>query len=87
MKGLEPKNVDFPGPGTYATTRPWEQPDFHQKKAPFNGTASRNDKRSFTHAGNHHVYRSFLLSLKFLLFCSQLVLVDIICYHQLEMKQ
>ena len=53
--GLEPKNVDFPGPGTYATTRPWDQPDFHMKKVPFNSTSLRNDKRSFTNAGVLHV--------------------------------
>ncbi len=56
-KGLEPKNVDFPGPGAYATTRLWERDDFHTKNVPFNGTASRNDKRSFTHAGIQHVRR------------------------------
>ena len=55
LAGLQPKNVDFPGPGQYATTRPWEQSDFHAKQIPFNGTASRNDKRSFTHAGIQHV--------------------------------
>lgn len=53
--GLEPKNVDFPGPGAHAITRPWESADFHAKKFPFNSTSSRNDKRSFTHAGVHHV--------------------------------
>ena len=55
--GLEPKNVDFPGPGTYATTRPWEQNDFHMKRVPFNVTGSRNDRRSFLHTGVHHVNR------------------------------
>ncbi|CAF3699406.1 unnamed protein product [Rotaria sordida] len=52
--GLEPKNVDFPGPGTYDINRPWEQSDFHKKKVPFNATSSRNDKRSFTHSGANH---------------------------------
>ncbi|CAF0950222.1 unnamed protein product [Rotaria sp. Silwood1] len=52
--GLEPKNVDFPGPGAYVVTRPWEQNDFHAKKVSFNATSSRNDKRSFTHTGAHH---------------------------------
>ncbi len=55
IKGIEPKNVDFPGPGTYSLTNSWEQHDFHAKKVPFNTTALRNDKRSFTHAGIHHV--------------------------------
>ncbi|CAF1095780.1 unnamed protein product [Adineta steineri] len=49
--GLEPKNVTFPGPGAYATVRQWEEHDFHKKKVPFNGTSSRNDKRSFTNTG------------------------------------
>ncbi|CAF1035654.1 unnamed protein product [Rotaria sordida] len=52
--GLEPKNADFPGPGTYAITRPWEKYDYHQKKVPFNSTASRNDNRSFTSASAQH---------------------------------
>ncbi|CAF0783377.1 unnamed protein product [Adineta ricciae] len=51
--GLEPKNVDFPGPGAYATTRTWEQEDFHKKKVPFNTSSSRNDKRSFTNIGGN----------------------------------
>jgi hypothetical protein len=55
LKGLEPKNVDFPGPGAYALTRPWEPHDYHMKKVPFNSTSTRNDKRSFTHTGGHHV--------------------------------
>lgn len=55
LKGLEPKNVDFPGPGAYALTRPWEPIDYHMKKVPFNSTSTRNDKRSFTHTGGHHV--------------------------------
>ncbi len=63
IKGLEPKNVDFPGPGAYELTRSWDQSDFHQKKVPFNATASRNDKRSFTHAGIHHVCQSSLFNL------------------------
>ena len=71
IAGLEPKNVDFPGPGHYATTRSWEQSDFHEKKVPFNTTASRNDKRSFTNVGILHVraFRSFhFLSIIFLSF-------------------
>ncbi|CAF1053238.1 unnamed protein product [Adineta ricciae] len=52
--GLEPKNVTFPGPGAYATVRPWEEHDFHTKKVPFNMTASRNDKRSFTNVGSQN---------------------------------
>ncbi len=55
IKGLEPKNVDFPGPGAYATVRPWADHDFHMKKVPFNATASRNDKRSFTNTGGQNV--------------------------------
>ncbi len=54
-KGLEPKNVDFPGPGAYAITRPWEQHDFQDKKVPFNTSSSRNDKRSFTNIGGQQV--------------------------------
>lgn len=49
--GLEPKNVDFPGPGAYALTRPWERHDYHKKKVGFNSTSSRNDRRSFTNTG------------------------------------
>ncbi len=57
IQGLEPKNVDFPGPGAYEATRSWEPQDFHAKKVPFNMTGSRNDKRSFTHSGANHVCR------------------------------
>ncbi|CAF4379536.1 unnamed protein product, partial [Adineta steineri] len=54
--GLEPKNIDFPGPGAYAVTRPWEQHDYHTRKVPFNTSSSRNDKRSFTNiAGNQTI--------------------------------
>ncbi|CAF1342278.1 unnamed protein product [Rotaria magnacalcarata] len=52
--GLQPKNVDFPGPGSYDAARAWEPSDFHTKKVPFNATSSRNDKRAFTNAGAHH---------------------------------
>lgn len=68
LAGLEPKNVDFPGPGHYATVRPWEQTDFHAKKVPFNGTASRNDKRSFTNVGILHVCFFTYFQLVFLSF-------------------
>lgn len=53
--GLEPKNVDFPGPGAYAMSRPWDPQDYHKKKVPFNSTSTRNDKRSFTSIGGHQV--------------------------------
>ena len=63
--GLEPKNVDFPGPGAYATTRPWQSQDHHTKKVPFNSTGSRNDRRAFTNLGAQHVRNrsSFLRSI------------------------
>lgn len=54
-KGLEPKNPDFPGPGAYGITRPWEPIDYHKKKVPFNTTSSRNDKRSFTYSNSQNV--------------------------------
>lgn len=53
--GLEPKNVDFPGPGAHAVVRPWEPHDFHKKKVPFNSTSSRNDRRSFTNVGGQQI--------------------------------
>ena len=53
--GLEPKNPDFPGPGTYEARRSWDPTDFHQKKMPFNATSTRNDKFAFTNAGSLHV--------------------------------
>ncbi|CAF3154561.1 unnamed protein product [Rotaria socialis] len=52
--GLEPKNVDFPGPGAYVVTRPWEKHDYHAKKVGFNSSSTRNDNRSFTSTGGHN---------------------------------
>ena len=66
--GLEPKNPDFPGPGTYDSTHSLDSPDFHQKKVPFNSTSTRNDRFAFSHAGSLHV--RLCLRLSFLRHCS-----------------
>jgi hypothetical protein len=85
--GLEPKNVDFPGPGAYAMTRPWEPHNYHKKKLPFNSTSSRNDKRSFTHTGSYQVGDLFLIYVSIIYFFSrEWVLVDTILSHQSGMK-
>ncbi|CAF1155872.1 unnamed protein product [Didymodactylos carnosus] len=44
--GLEPKNVDFPGPGAYNVPAHWERKDLHKKKIPFNSSSGRSDRRS-----------------------------------------